>query len=134
LAGENKLYRITFLFAFKEYNGAMDLAGKEVAPCDIGVSPLPKEEIAKYVSEVGGWSLKDDGRKIEKKFTCKDFKAAMVFINTVADVAEQAGHHPDIHVFYNKITIELWTHAIGGLSRNDFIVAARIDQLPYMRA
>jgi len=63
----------------------------------------------------------------EAKFS--DFKEAMQFVNTVADIAENAGHHPDIYISYNKVEIILWTHAIGGLSLNDFIVAARIEEM-----
>lgn len=76
--------------------------------------------------ELGGsWTCMDN-KKIQKKFSFPDFLAAMTFVNRVADIAEQEGHHPDIHIFYNKVTIELSTHSIGGLSKNDFIVAAKI--------
>ena len=74
------------------------------------------------------WVVIDD-KKIKHEFKFKDFKQAITFINKVAEVAESEGHHPDIYVFYNKVVIELWTHAIGGLSENDFIVAAKIEPL-----
>ena len=68
-----------------------------------------------------------DNKKIRHEFKFKDFKEAMAFINKVAEIAESEGHHPDIHIFYNKVTIELWTHFIGGLHENDFIVASKIE-------
>ena len=72
-----------------------------------------------------------DGKRIRKDWTVKNFMAAMDFLNLVAEVAEGDGHHPDLHLEgYRNVWIELWTHAIGGLSENDFILAAKIDQLP----
>ena len=68
-------------------------------------------------------------KKIKKKLKLKDFKEAMAFVNKVAEIAESEGHHPDIHIFYNQVRIELWTHAVGGLSENDFIMAAKLDGL-----
>lgn len=85
-------------------------------------------EAQKLMAEIGpGWELKED--KIERKFEFKDFKEAMAFVNKVADIAESEGHHPDIEIKYNKVEIELSTHAIDGLSENDFIVAAKIDRV-----
>lgn len=75
-----------------------------------------------------GWHVLD-GKKLEKEFLCKDFLRAMSFVDMIADIAEEEGHHPDIHIHYDKIRIELWTHTIGGLSENDFIVAAKIEQM-----
>jgi len=89
---------------------------------------LSEEDIATYLKELkGNWTLK--GNKISRTFTFKDFVTAMNFVNTVAAIAEEANHHPDISIFYNKVTIELWTHGAEGLSLNDFIVAARVDAL-----
>jgi len=90
---------------------------------------MSKEESQNYLSQVLGWAIVENGKKIAKEFAFKNFKEAMAFINNVADLAESEGHHPDIHVFYNKVTFELWTHAIGGLSDNDFIMAAKINHL-----
>lgn len=70
----------------------------------------------------------DGGKKITKKFKFKNFKEAMAFINKVAELAESEGHHPDIFIFYNRVKFELSTHAIGGLSENDFILAAKINK------
>ena len=70
-----------------------------------------------------------EGKKIFRRFSFKNFKEAMAFVNKVADIAESEGHHPDIFVSYNKVKITLFTHAIGGLSENDFILAAKIEKL-----
>jgi len=75
-----------------------------------------------------GWQILD-GKKLTKEFLFTDFIRAMSFVDMMADVAESEGHHPDIHIHYNKVQIELMTHAIGGLSENDFIVAAKIEQM-----
>lgn len=104
-----------------------DLLQKKCVPCE-GVSlPLSKEEADKYLTQVDGWKMVADGKKISKEFNFADFIGAINFMERVADVAEMEKHHPDIHVHYNKVVLELWTHAIGGLSENDFIVAAKID-------
>ncbi len=90
---------------------------------------MSKEETEKYMAQVLGWQLDAEAKHISKDFTFKDFKESMVFINKVAELAESEGHHPDIRIFYNKIKLELWTHAIGGLSKNDFILAAKINHI-----
>jgi 4a-hydroxytetrahydrobiopterin dehydratase len=78
-----------------------------------------------------GWELDAEGVRIQKEWTVKDFAAGIDFFNRVARLAEEEGHHPDLHLSdYRQVRIELWTHAIGGLSQNDFILAAKIDQLP----
>lgn len=81
------------------------------------------------MKHVPGWMLRDDGKEISREFTFKDFKEAMAFVNEVAEIAEREGHHPDIHVRWNKVRLDLSTHAIGGLSTNDFIVAAKVNVL-----
>lgn len=92
--------------------------------------PLAGADIQRYLDELSGGSWQVlGGKKIRKEFAFKNFLKAMAFVDQVADVAESEGHHPDIHIFYNTVVIELWTHAIGGLSENDFIVAAKIDEL-----
>mgnify|MGYP001613854191 FL=1 len=81
------------------------------------------------MKQTPGWTISDDGKKISRDFQFKDFKEAMTFVNKTAAIAESEGHHPDFHIFYSKVRMELWTHAIGGLSGNDFIVAAKINAL-----
>lgn len=107
----------------------MDLLNKKCVPCEGVTQPMTKEESQKYLAEVLGWSVIEEGKKISKEFSFPDFVGAIKFINSVAVVAEQEGHHPDLHIFYNKVQIELWTHAIGGLSENDFILAAKINNM-----
>ncbi len=77
-----------------------------------------------------GWVLIRDGaHKIRRQFKFKNFREAISFINKVAEIAEKEGHHPDIYIFYNKVQLDLFTHAVGGLSENDFIMAAKINAL-----
>lgn len=104
-----------------------DLLKKKCVPCEGGTKPLSKEEAFKLMEQVDGWSLTDDFKMIFKEYKFKDFIGAINFVERVADVAEMEDHHPDIHVYYSKVILELWTHAIGGLSLNDFIVAAKVD-------
>jgi 4a-hydroxytetrahydrobiopterin dehydratase len=83
------------------------------------------------VESLPGWELSVDGLRIGKEWTVKDFAAGIDFFDRVGKLAEEEGHHPDLHLTdYRQVRIELWTHALGGLSQNDFILAAKIDQLP----
>jgi 4a-hydroxytetrahydrobiopterin dehydratase len=104
-----------------------DLLQKKCVPCEGGAIPLTRMEATELLTQVDGWTLDAEGKKISKEFKFQDFVGAINFIERVADVANQEDHHPDIHVYYNKVVLELWTHAIGGLSENDFIVAAKAD-------
>lgn len=111
-----------------------ELAHKKCVPCEGGVKPLSPDEAKEQLDRLEGWRLTDNGRRIRKDWVMRDFAAAIDFFNKVADVAETEGHHPDLHLEgYRKVWIELSTHAIGGLSENDFILAAKIDQLPVQR-
>jgi 4a-hydroxytetrahydrobiopterin dehydratase len=105
-----------------------DLLKKVCISCEgKGIKPLNRTQAEDYLDEVSGWTLGQDAKKIYKEFKFADFIGAINFVERVADVAEMEGHHPDIHVHYNKVLLELSTHAIGGLSENDFIVAAKVD-------
>ena len=107
------------------------LASKRCLPCEGGVAKLTPGEADAQLSSIAGWRLTYDGSRIRKDWTARGFKAAMDFLNRVADLAEQGRHHPDLHLEgYRNVWIEIWSHAIGGLSQNDFILAAKIDQLP----
>ena len=107
----------------------MDLTQKKCVACEGDVKPLAEREIKAFLGYLKTpWEVLDN-KKIRREFRYKGFKQAMAFVNKVAEIAESEGHHPDIHIFYNKVIIELWTHAIGGLSENDFIVAAKIEQV-----
>lgn len=96
-------------------------------PCEGGATPLNKDEAEFFLNKVAGWALDAENKKISKTYKFQDFIGAINFVDRVAEVAEMENHHPDIHVSYNKVTLELWTHAILGLSENDFIVAAKVD-------
>ena len=105
-----------------------NLLSKKCVPCEGGVKPFGPEEIKNYIKEVPGWMV-FNFRKLNKEFKFKDFQKAMAFVNKVAALAEEEGHHPDIAISYNKVRLDISTHAIGGLSENDFILAAKIDKL-----
>lgn len=106
-----------------------DLSKQKCVPCEVGGDPLKADEIAQVLPQLEGkWSVENNLR-LKREFKFKNFVENMKFINKVADLAEEQGHHPDLHVFYNKLTIELWTHEVGGLSLNDFIVAAKINKI-----
>ena len=109
----------------------MDLTKKKCVPCEGGVPPMKPEEALKLQQQVKGWMLLTISgiHNLEKKFKFKDFVEAMKFVNKVAVLAEKEGHHPDITINWNRVTLQLSTHAIKGLSENDFIMAAKIDKL-----
>lgn len=104
------------------------LIHRKCVPCEGGTPTLSRAEIKKFMAQVKDWEVMAD-KKIVKIFKFKDFIETMGFVNKVALLAQEEGHHPDIQVSYSKVVVELWTHAIGGLSENDFILAAKIDQL-----
>ena len=105
----------------------MNLAQKKCVPCEAGTPPLEESKINELLKEISSWNLKDG--HLHKKFKFKNFLDAIKFINSVAGIAEAEGHHPDFEVHYNKVEVEIWTHAINGLSDNDFILAAKIDNI-----
>ena len=107
------------------------LVKKKCKPCEGGVEPYTLEQSKAQLAKLDGWKLTHDGQRIRKDWTVKNFMAGMRFFNRVAEIAEADDHHPDLHLWgYRNAWIELWTHAIGGLSENDFILAAKIDQIP----
>ncbi|MFO7923194.1 MAG: 4a-hydroxytetrahydrobiopterin dehydratase [Bacteroidales bacterium] len=107
----------------------MDLGKKKCKPCEGGIPPLNTKEVEKYINQLkDGWSVTEN-QKISKEYSFVNFRHTMDFVNKVADLAEDEGHHPDMHVYYGKVVIELWTHAINGLSENDFILAWKTDRL-----
>lgn len=107
-----------------------DLTQKHCVPCEGGMPPLPQNEEDRLHEEVKDWLLLRDGNhKLRKQFTFENFLDAIAFVNKLAPIAEEEGHHPDIYIFYNKVQLDLFTHAVGGLSENDFIMAAKINKL-----
>ncbi len=107
------------------------LAQKKCVPCEGGVPKYSLEESRSQLASLNGWRLTHEGQRIRKDWVVKNFMAGLDFFQRVAEVAEADGHHPDLHLEgYRNVAIELYTHAIGGLSENDFILAAKIDLLP----
>jgi 4a-hydroxytetrahydrobiopterin dehydratase len=107
---------------------ATGLKSMKCVPCGKGTPPLGMKEARELLRQVPGWEMVE-GKAIRRQFKFKTFRETQAWLNRVADLAEEEGHHPDITWSYSKVTIELSTHSIGGLSGNDFIMAARIDGL-----
>jgi 4a-hydroxytetrahydrobiopterin dehydratase len=111
----------------------MSLKDKRCVPCEGGTPPLDELTTRKLLGQVSGWAVaqeKGDGGdqpRLRKRFEFVDFLAAMAFIDKMAAIAEEEAHHPDFCVHYSRVDVTLWTHAVGGLSENDFILAAKID-------
>lgn len=106
------------------------LAREACVACRPGAPGLSGAEVSELLARLdSGWTVEQEGRRLVKSWRFRDFAEALVFVNRVGDVAEAADHHPDIAFGWGRATITLWTHAIGGLHRNDFIVAARIEAL-----
>ena len=110
-----------------------NLIDKKCKPCEGGVNPLDVSEIHKYQKKVDGWNIIKNEKDIfflEKNFKFKNFKDSQNFVNNVGKISEEEGHHPDIIFGWGYAKINITTHAIEGLSENDFILAAKIDQIP----
>jgi 4a-hydroxytetrahydrobiopterin dehydratase len=105
----------------------MDLTKKRCVPCEGRVVKLDGEQVMLLLADVPGWASRDE--RLQRSFRFPDFRAAMKFVNQVADLAEAEGHHPDFSVHYDRVDFEIWTHAASGLTENDFILAAKIGEL-----
>ena len=106
------------------------LLGKKCLPCEGGIPKIDSKAAVVMLAATPQWVLSDDSNVITRKIVCKHFAQAMDLLNRIAELAESEQHHPDLHLTgYRKVGIELTTHAIGGLSENDFILAAKIDQI-----
>lgn len=106
-----------------------DLSEKHCTPCEGGIAPLNENEAKNMIQKVLGWTLIDDATAIHREFKFKGFNKTMGFVNAVAWIANQEGHHPDMEVGYNYCHITFTTHAIKGLSENDFICASKVNDL-----
>ena len=109
-----------------------DLLKKKCVPCEGGVTPFDISEIHKYQKKINGWNVSENKKKIfflEKNFKFKNFVESQNFVNKIGIISEKEGHHPDIKFGWGYVTIIITTHAIEGLSENDFILAAKIDQI-----
>jgi len=108
----------------------MTLKDRRCFPCKAGTPPLDRPTVSLLLNDVMGWELRAASgvpEKIAKRFTFDDFLGTMAFVDKMAALAEEQGHHPDFCVHYSEVEVTLWTHAVGGLSENDFIMAAKID-------
>jgi 4a-hydroxytetrahydrobiopterin dehydratase len=106
-----------------------DLAEKKCVPCEGGVTTLSPEKVRELCSKLDGWVLDNENKAIIKQYSFKNFYKTMSFVNAIAWIANQENHHPDMKVGFGYCDITLQTHAISGLSENDFILAAKIDNL-----
>jgi 4a-hydroxytetrahydrobiopterin dehydratase len=107
-----------------------ELSDKKCVPCeDDGFPPLTKEQVGDFLPHVPLWSINDEATEIHRTFRFKNFKEALDFTNKVGALAEEEGHHPDIQLGWGKVKVSLTTHAVKGLSENDFVLAAKIDLL-----
>lgn len=107
----------------------MNLTEQKCVACEGNVTPFDKDEAIVLIKQIPGWEISANAKSISRKYTFKDFKESLEFVNKVGTIAESEGHHPDIHMTdYKHVEIDLSTHAIDGLSQNDFIVAAKIDE------
>lgn len=107
----------------------MTLLEKHCQACEGGVAPLTLDEANKYLKKISGWQLENDNKAITRNFAFKNYYHTMAFVNAIAYMAHFENHHPDLQVSYNSCKVLYTTHAIGGLSENDFICAAKVDKL-----
>ena len=106
------------------------LTDRKCLPCEGGVPPLPREECERLLTQLApGWRLAPDGRELQREWSFKDFHRTMGFVNAVAYIANSEDHHPDLAIGYGYCRLRYSTHAVGGLTENDFICAAKIDRL-----
>jgi 4a-hydroxytetrahydrobiopterin dehydratase len=106
------------------------LAERRCQPCRAGTPPLAADEAQRLLAELDpGWSIAEDGKAIRRAFRFEDFYRTMAFVNAIAWIANTEDHHPDLQIGYNYCRVRFSTHAIGGLSTNDFVCAAKVDSL-----
>ena len=106
-----------------------NLAEQKCPPCDQATGALPPNEMAKLERELGnGWKVVD-GHHLEKLFTFKDFRQALDFTNKIGAIAEEVGHHPDIYLTWGKVRLNIFTHSVNGLTKNDFVLAAKFEKV-----
>ena len=106
-----------------------DLARRKCVPCSGGVPPLGGRAIEDYLARLEGWTVVD-GHTLTKTYAFPSFAPALAFVNRIGELAEAEGHHPDIHLSWGKVRLDLWTHKIDGLTESDFIFAAKADEVP----
>jgi len=106
-----------------------ELAKKTCVPCKGGVPPLKGADLQNFLKQLSKWRVIEE-HHLEKEYDFSDFASALAFVQRVGELAEQQGHHPDILLRWGKVKITIWTHKIDGLTESDFILAAKIDELP----
>ena len=105
------------------------LSARTCVPCRGGVPALKGDQIGPLLNQLEGWNVIDE-HHLEKNYTFPNFVTALAFVNKIGEVAEAEGHHPDICLTWGKVGVRIWTHKIDGLTESDFILAAKIDELP----
>ena len=105
-----------------------DLASQECVPCKGGIPPLRPDQIEPLIKQLQGWNVIEN-HHIQKSYDFPDFVKALDFVNDVAEIAEAQGHHPDLHLSWGKVGVEIWTHKIDGLTESDFVLGAKIDKI-----
>ena len=110
---------------------ATPLAERHCVVCKPGTPPMPSSEAERLLAQLSGWTVEqgDGHMRLTKTYKFKGFMPGVEFVNRIAEIAEQEGHHPNLLLAYGSVTVHLWTHAAGGLTENDFILAAKIDQV-----
>ncbi len=112
-----------------EDHAAEDLAERHCVPCRGGHPPLGGEEVARLLARIEGWDAVRE-HHLRKEYKFKDFREALTFVDRVGELAEAQGHHPDLHLAWGRVVVEIWTHKVDGLTESDFVLAAKIDRLP----
>jgi len=105
-----------------------DLAQKQCVPCRGGTPPLPQDKVQELLQQVKGWQVANN-HHIHNEYKFPDFVQALAAVNRIGGLAEEQGHHPDIYLAWGKVRVEIWTHAIDGLTESDFILAAKIEEV-----
>jgi len=105
-----------------------DLAEQTCVPCRGGVPPMEADEAARLLAHLDdGWTVVET-HHLERTFEFPDFAEALAFTNVIGDIAEEQGHHPDIHLSWGRVGVEIWTHKVDGLTESDFVLAAKFDR------
>jgi 4a-hydroxytetrahydrobiopterin dehydratase len=107
---------------------ASDLASKTCVPCRGGVPPLSMDVASRLMEQLDGWTFEQG--HLTKSYAFSDFAGALAFVNRIGSIAEEQAHHPDIYMTWGKVSVEVWTHKIDGLTESDFILAAKFDEVP----
>ena len=103
-----------------------ELADKECVACRAGTPPLSGDRVGDLLREIDGWTIEQEYH-LTRIFKFPDFAEALAFVNRIGEIAEQQNHHPDIHLAWGRVRVEVWTHKINGLTESDFIFAAKVD-------